>query len=335
LFCVWDGELLAIEARTGRVLWSHSPPGARLNLAGHGKLFPTLAFGERSILVQRAGERWLIDQQGGRALHQERDAVEPWPPPRATADRAVVQRGHELACIDLATGEEAWKHALPDESLLTGAPAELHLNEAKLIALVPTNVGLQIECLDARTGKPAWSLLGINPGEVKEHPSGWAIDASAFYLVEDDHLTARSLDDGKRLWRRAIEPGEWQLFARGGTVLAWRGSFKETSFQFRWLGRMVQWDLRVSLDDLRWGCPLLIHDARTGEQIARADLPADRTRLKRRAGGAAFSLMPKLSQEQRRTEHGPRVQMTPQGVIIQSGDRLWKVDCKFSEKGSQ
>jgi hypothetical protein len=181
----------------------------------------------------------------------------------------------------------------------------------------------------------SWSLLGINPGELKEHPSGWAMDADAFYLVENNQLTARSLADGKRLWRREIEPGEWRLLARGGTVLAWRGLFKEGSFQFRWLGGMVQWDLRMSLEDLRRGCPLLIHDAETGEQITRVDLPADRTRLKRTAGGAALALMPQLRQQQRPTEDGARVQITPQGVILQSGDRLWKVDCKFSEKGSQ
>ncbi len=270
-------RLFALDVETGRVLWSHWAPNARLRLPPpRGCFFPNFHASATRLLVQTAtGRRWLLDAATGRLLDDSPTSSQPWPaPPRALDAHtlALVADSRRVLTLDAATGKDLWHLDLPGKTTLTGEPPQVLSHGDVLLLATPTNLGYRLDRLDRSSGQRSWArpcLLNLD----RLDTTAWALDDEAVFLAHDHLLEARSLADGRLLWERPLsEASSWIVRRVGEGLLAYPDVAPRPYFRFPSLGVSVQWK-RVKPPDAPAGFPVLCCDARTGRLVQRLNFP--------------------------------------------------------------
>ena len=216
LFAQGERRLFALDADSGRVLWTRWAPGARLRQPPpDGRFFHVFPVNADVLLVQTSGgRRWLLDAATGNLLHDDPTASEPWPrvPVRLPdGGICITPDARTVVLLDPASGREVWTYTLPGATTRTGEAPRLTVGPHALLLAWATNIGWRLQRLDPATGKPLWTDPPlVNVGELDVE--GWSQDGDAFYGVQDRVLFARSLKDGAVLWQRPLAgpAGRWR-----------------------------------------------------------------------------------------------------------------------------
>jgi outer membrane protein assembly factor BamB len=292
-----DRRLLVYQAETGRLLWSQWAPGGMLGTAvPEARFHAHFRVLDDAVLLQtRTGRRWLLDAATGRFLQDAPTDREPWP--RVTFDPGngadpppcLVREGGRIVRLDPASGAEIWSWALPGPTQLNGESVQLHVTPRGVLVLIPTNIGPQLQHLDAATGKPLWEreVIFTTAGEVVRATerldlSAWSVDGKAVYLVREQVLQARSLADGKVLWEQTLAGprGLWRTNltptgARGSVLLVYPEAVPARVWRFSWIFGSIQWIVDDPPEASRGqGCPIACYDPAAGQVVQRLNLPA-------------------------------------------------------------
>jgi outer membrane protein assembly factor BamB len=267
-------RLVALDLDGGFVDWSCWAPSARLFPIGGGRFQPSYYAGDRWIILQTTGgHRLVLDSRTGREVNRAAAAIEPWPQPPLplSGNRFVlVENARRVLLLDAARAKEfwSWKPRLP--TALTGEPPRLFGDEMGLFLLVARNLGYDLERLDPRTGVSQWPeafrLIG-RPVDAE----AVAHDDKAVYVAWDDMLLARSLEDGKLLWKQKLSESapRWQVRRLGAWLVLWP---KERDWlRWSWLPAgefAVAVPLRARLG---WPFPVLLYQAADGKLVQRLD----------------------------------------------------------------
>ena len=319
-------RLFAVDAATGSTLWTKWAIGARLHQEPPlGHFHPRLTPLGMALLVQPTpGQLWLLDAATGNRIHEETNRFEPWPrSPVAINDHtaAVVLDARTVALIDGTTGKTVWKHTNADMTTATGEAPQLVVDRENIVLVTANNLGYTLQRLDRATGKPLWDkppLLSLAPASVT---TGWSLDNEALYCTQDQALTARSLADGKILWRRVLPEanGVWQTWRLGDAVLAYPTAIGGQQFQFRWQGFSVQWDMDHSREvGVGPGLPVMCCDALSGRLRQRLNLCAGAPRVRTRIG-----FVSRLAGSSR-LDAAPQVVRTRSDLLIAIDSRVWR-----------
>jgi outer membrane protein assembly factor BamB/tetratricopeptide (TPR) repeat protein len=265
-------RLFALNAETGAVLWDRWAPDGELHLPfPRGCFSPCYHAGSAAVLVQMSGRRWLLDAATGRLVHEAADNRDLWQRPPLQLDErtlCVTPDCRHVEMLDALTGRCLWTHRLAEGTTLSGEmPSVLGRGDVLLI-LQPANVGYSLQRLDRVSGKPVWPrppLLAVKSPDL----SAWTFDGQAVYGIEEDVLTARSLRDGRILWRQSLHGAkEWQARRVGDYLAVTPRASAEARFRFRSPLGAVQWHLGSLLapDAL---CSMSCHDPETGPRVQR------------------------------------------------------------------
>jgi outer membrane protein assembly factor BamB len=225
LICLHDQRrFIALDLATGEVGWQRAAPSAALRPLDGGVFQPHFLVRQGDVLAQdaHAARVWLT---GGRVVER---AENPWPraweqPPLAQASCIyVTAQAGRVVCLDAKTRRPRWTFEPAWPTSLTGAPAVLFGNGRVVLALVPRNQGHELVCLDPRDGGVTWRLP---PDTFRTAPdrTAVALDEKAVYAARRDGLEARSLNDGRLLWRQALPAAgaPWRLLYAAGTLIAY------------------------------------------------------------------------------------------------------------------
>ena len=199
-------------------------------------------------------------------------------------------------------GGVEWRHESPHRTSITGEAPQVFGHGEALLALMPLNQGRELTCFDPATGAPRWTLpphLCHDGFDV----SLALLDDGAVYYPYRNRLIARSLKDGRELWKLALPTGvgPWQVDRFGPSLLVWRRSFagipSVLAFADPLTAPCTVWFGRRGLAPL----PILLIDPTTGGIRQRFDLPHDHgpvfaqvhgDRLIATAGGAVHGFTP-------------------------------------------
>ena len=216
LFCLFDQRLLlALSPSSGQVVWQRWAPGGELQTLDEAARFSShYHAGDRFVLLQTGGKRLSLDSRTGQVLH-EATAPAPWPQsPFALGDGRLVlaEEAGRTLLLDVVTNKTLWRHEPPGYTSLTGAPARVFGDNQKLLALVPRNLGIELVRLDAAKGTRLWSVPAL------PEVSDLQLDTDSVYLLHQNVLEARWLQDGKRRWKQTL-PFVGKRIIRNGPAL--------------------------------------------------------------------------------------------------------------------
>ncbi len=283
LYCV-QGErrIYALDAESGRVLWTRWAPSARLRQPyPYGRFFHVFPVNSEVLLVQTSGgRRWLLDAATGAVLHDAPTTSEPWPRAPvllANGGVCIIPEAESVLLLDPTSGRDVWTYRLVGVTTRTGEAPKATAGPNALLMACALNIGWRVQRFDPATGKPQWADPPlINTGELDVE--GWSHDADAFYGVQNRTLFARSLKDGSLLWRQSLAGslGRWQTQRSGDALLAYPLEGKGWRFQFRWLAAAVQWtECSPPEEKPGRGYPVVCCDAKTGRLVQRLDFAVD------------------------------------------------------------
>jgi outer membrane protein assembly factor BamB/tetratricopeptide (TPR) repeat protein len=336
-------RLFAVNAETGAVLWDRWAPGAGLRLSfPQGRFSPCYHAGAETVLVQMAGRRWLLDAATGRLILQAPDGGELWQRPPLELDErtlCVTPDSRHVVLLDARKGKSLWTHTLTGGTTLSGEIPQVLGRGDVLFCVKPANVGYFLQRLDRATGEPIWPqplLLTRKAPDV----SAWTFDREAVYCVEEASLVARSLADGRVLWRRALDgAGGWQARRVGDYLTVWPvPSAKEPRFRFRSPLGAVQWNLGpLLMPEAVFAVAYL--DPKTGKLIQRLNLriesPVRTTRRSGRTAGEAGRSVVVRTSSLLASEEGPVVRFDSPRPMIAAGGEVWglTVGAEVSDAG--
>ena len=232
-----NGPLTAVEATTGRILWSLD-----CKTAGSIDLGRTRLFVDGMLLrgTQGCGDldkvRILrIDPQTGR-VHWSADAeAHRYKTGKDNEHRDFVMYYEQESAADLLRMAEGDSASVDSAfAALTGRPTQLIL------------AGERLQAIDYATGRTAWS--------VGEKPGRWAPLApqGLSLWVDDDKLVAYSTRDGSKAWTYDLK-APWGFFFETDTtpnsdllIITWKGAHRldRTTGRPRWA---------IARDDETWG----------------------------------------------------------------------------------
>jgi outer membrane protein assembly factor BamB len=283
-------RLFAIGVDKGSVLWQRWAPDGELRLPfPRGCFAPFYRATAQTVLVQMAGRRWLLEAATGRLLHEAEDGRDLWQRPPLELDEqtlCVTPDNRHVVLLNARTGQAKWTHPIRGDTTLSGEVSALLGRGDVLLYVKPANVGYFLQRLDRGTGAPVWprpQLLAVKRWDA----GAWTLDAEAVYGIEDGSLTARSLADGRLLWRRSLPAGAGHVRRIADYLAVLPGPFTtETRFRFRSPFGSVQWDLGP-LRTPESLCSMSCYDPKTGQLVQRLNFrietpprttPARRTR---------------------------------------------------------
>ncbi len=324
--------MFALDAESGRVLWTRWAPGARLRQpAPDGRFFHVFPVSADVLLVQTSGgRRWLLDAATGSLLHDDPTTAEPWPRvPVLLPDGGVclTTDARTVVRFDPTAGRDVWTYTLPGVTTRTGEAPRLAVGPDALLLAWATNIGWRVQRLDRATGKPVWAdppLVNVGVLDV----DGWSVDADAFYGVQDRVLFARSLKDGALLWEQQLAGpvGRWRTRRVGDALLAYPAETHGVRFQFRWLAGALQWEgWRPPEDGPGRGYPVVCCDPKTGRLVQRLNFVVG-SRSVARLDPDGAGVLPALAVEM--VEGRPLVHLSPQGLVVAAGGRAWGLAAK-------
>ncbi len=362
LYCMQgQRRLLAYDVETGRLLWEKWAPGGMLGDAvPDGRFLPGYRVMEKTLLVQLGtGRRWLLDAATGVCLHEAPADREPWPvlswssgfsrsspqdrlKPELQLNPApiFIREKEKLVQLDANTGEEGWNWPLPGKALRTGEPIQVLVSPDSVLVLTPTNLGLQLQRLDPRTGSPHWNKPPYLSAE-RLDLSGCSVDERAVYLVREQTLLALSLQDGRVLWEKPLSgpKGTWRTLllhgsrqkepgqTSGDTLLVYPDQVPAQSWELCWLGGSVQW-IVGGVPEARptQGCPIHCLEPASGQLIQRLNLPACLPRMlgpNRQAGLEELAVQPSLRVREVLVPSGLVVRLGAKGLVVALGGQVW------------
>jgi outer membrane protein assembly factor BamB len=324
-------RLFAVNAEIGAVLWDRWAPDAGLRLPfPQGRFSSCYHAGAKTVLVQMAGRRWLLDAATGRLIHEAPDGGELWQRPPLELDErtlCVIPDSRHVVLLDIRTGQSLWTHTLAGGTTLSGEIPQVLGRGEVLLCVRPANVGYFLQRLDRATGKPVWPQPRLFTQKTPDL-STWTFDQEAVYGVEEASLAARSLVDGRVLWRRALEGTRgWQARRMGDYLTVWPvPSAEDARFRFRSPLGAVQWDLGPMLT-AEAVFAVMCCDPKTGQLIQRLNFRMEtppRTVWERRrtAEGGGRCMAARTSALLASTD-GPVVRLDSPRPTIASGGEVW------------
>lgn len=329
-FCL-QGEcrLLALGAASGRVLWQHWAPAARLDADVLGCRFsPHYLATAEWVLLQFAGRCRVLDAGSGLLLRDFPTEPILWPqsPLLLGDNRVAVVNGRALVvALDLPSGKVAWSHALPRPPSLTGEPPLIAGGRDALLVAVPRNYGYALQRLDPATGRALWSEevpLGpdrIDPGRV-------ALDGGGVFYTSRNVAAALALDDGRVLWEQTLPgpAGGWRLRREGPALLAWPAEARRAKLHSRWAAASLELDVTFPPEDRPGrGVPVLLLDPQSGRATQRLNFVAPAPRVQGRlASDEELTAVPGLRAE-RAAADGPVVRLTRDGLAVGWDGKAW------------
>ncbi|MCI0462681.1 MAG: PQQ-binding-like beta-propeller repeat protein, partial [Gemmataceae bacterium] len=200
-------RFFAVAADHGQVLWTCWAPAARLRPpAPAGRFHSRYHASANWLVVQTSGgERWILDSQTGRKLHEAPTSSEPWPRAPLALDEhriCLIPDARQIVLFDGTTGKEIWTYALHRQRWpsLSGEAPQILGAKNTLLVLLALNYGYELEALDLRTGKPLWPGRRLVSRSPVDFATG-AIDEGGVYFVSRGVLSARNLSDGSLRWQ--------------------------------------------------------------------------------------------------------------------------------------
>jgi hypothetical protein len=324
-------RLFAVNAETGAVLWDRWAPDAGLRLPfPQGRFSSGYHAGAKTVLVQMSGRRWLLDAATGRLIHQAPDGGELWQRPPLELDEhtlCVAPDSRHVVLLDARTGQSLWTQTLAGGTTLSGEIPQVLGRGEVLLYVRPANVGYFLQRLDRATGKSIWPQPRLFTRKTPD-VSTWTFDQEAVYGVEEASLTARSLADGRVLWRRALDGARgWQARRAGDYLTVWPvPSAADARFRFRSLLGAVQWNLGPLLKP-EAVFAVACCDPKTGQLIQRLNFRMEtpaRTAWERRTtaedGGRCLAVRTSALLA---SADGPVVRLNSPRPTIASGGEVW------------
>ena len=327
-------RLFAMNTETGEILWDRWAPDGALRLSPPRSCFSACYHaGAETVLVQASRRRWLLDAATGQVLDEAADSSELWRRSPLQLDEhalCVISDPRQVRLLDSRTGKCLWTHLSDQSTTLSGElPSVLGRGDV-LIHVQPRNAGYYLQRLDRATGKSLWphsqriaaKTLDLNV---------WTFDSQALYGIEDRFLIARSLTDGKVLWRRALPAGATWQARRIGDYLAVCACACTTTARFRFRSPLgaVQWDVGSLLapDAIS---PLSCYDPKTGQLIQRLNFRIEsplRTTFGKRSipqeGGRSWIVQ---TSSLLASERGPVIRLDSPRPFVALGGEVWGVD---------
>jgi hypothetical protein len=298
LFFLQGGRLFALDADTGRVLWTRWGPSAFTSPAAAARPLST-GYRVSEDTVEVPELRWCLDSRTGEAL----------PDPQQGLPHVVCHR-------EPATGKVLWKYEIPGPTTLTGEAPQLLAFPAGIrrscLLIVAHNYGTTLQRLDE--GKPRWSRpVLFRPDPV--WPGGISSDEDTLCFVHDGILTAVGLADGRQRWTspmlmpKTTVPIRWRALRAGEYVLAYPNEMRQLSFAVPLTFGALECGLTLHPVAGGW-FPLFLCDRKTGKLVQRLNLqsPLPRVWVGRRPDVV---------------ESRPAVAITPRGLVIHFGDQAW------------
>jgi outer membrane protein assembly factor BamB len=325
-------RLLALDAPSGRVLWTRWAPAAELRVPLPGsRFFPDFLAGETRVLVQATGGRgYFLDAVTGQVIREFPTREEPWSAV-VHGETFLVRDGLQVLSLDLH-GRETWTFALPERTFVYGDPPQLRTDSDSVFLLGATSLGYELHRLAVATGKPVWPRpLRIEADQLEL--SGWSVGEKTLYFVRDQRLSARSLADGKVLWERHLPElrGGWKTRLMPGEgskayLLVYPGTGLGRRITFRWLTGSVQWTMAFAPEaQIATGCPLLVCDPATGDVLQKWTMAVNPVRLCDAEKPPGFTLWPKLRVEPTPVEAGLTVAVTGPGLRLTRQNQVWEI----------
>lgn len=300
LFFLQGGRLFALDAATGRVLWTRWGPSAFLRPPDVARpLAPSYRAGEQT--VELPDMRWCLDSHTGKLLRQ------------------LPQESPYTVCgREPATGKVLWKYEVPQPTTVTGEPPRLldvPLGDRRSsLLLIFRNYGTVLQRLD--NGKPRWDRPVLFRPDPVWAP-GISVDTDAVYFVHAGVLTAVGLDDGRQQWTHPLLATEarvshWWTRRAGDFVLAYP-ALRTFSSPVPLSFGALEWGLTLSPGaGIDGSFPVLLCDRKTGKLVQRLNLAGRGPRLWLRWKGTRGP-----------QDNKPAVAVTPGGLVVLLGNKVW------------
>lgn len=244
IYVVQAGRLFALNAVTGRCRWFYE---ASL----FGRILAIWPMGT-SVLLQVPGRREIIDARTGQRQSRYEDSFRPWPrePLAVQGDVIVVPDANRVQRIDQA-GRIVWEVRPSGRTTRSGeAPfvvSAIRDGEGNppgtargtdLVLIVPENIGLRLQTLDAATGKLAANApLLHGPAD----PRAWCRQANRLWCIHEGRLKAWDQLTGKPAFDLPTRiDGEAHLAIHAGRLIAWPREGPAVRLVVRWRWVAVQ-----------------------------------------------------------------------------------------------
>ncbi len=264
LYCFrGSSELLAFDAETGLLEWSHKTAADSIN--------PNHLIGPRRIVLQNRQPSAVVvlDAESGKQLaeYPGEEDDEAWPrPPVALDDERVLLVNDRLtvSLLELSSGRTAWTFQ-ESKVMPTRGPPRVMCDGERVLVL---HDGAELIRLDPASGSKLWSTpLGAE--DLSERSEAVVVSGSRCYYasgasrgLSTPTLSAISLDNGSLLWSRHLEGprGGWALAPSDQTIAAFPGA-----------SSAVESDVEA--------LPLAVYSLESGEVIQRFLFPSETASL--------------------------------------------------------
>ncbi|AMV24506.1 outer membrane biogenesis protein BamB [Gemmata sp. SH-PL17] len=297
---IGEHHLVALDLQARRVVWVLGATGRNgyesLAFASTPRFGPHFAVTEKYIIAQLSdGRRWFIKLETGRPAAQpvlgERTARVNWPhaPATLSENQLALADGPGLVRLVSLGGRVRWAYEVEHEDGLAGEPPQVRSWGNSVLIAVRRNYGVDIECVDATTGKPVWNDPAFADA-FRIDLFASAADAAHVYVPAENTLLGISLDTGKTEWTANL-PGlpdtTWTVRAGKSCVIAYPTRAIPRESMDTVLARVTRsfraeplvWRLPGLASTLydAWvdrTLPVLLLDPKTGKRIGRYEIPA-------------------------------------------------------------
>ncbi len=220
---VGRGQLLALDANTGDILWCRDGAGrprvAEYPLPLAPDYDPEVAWAGDSLIVRRSdGFREQLRAADGRLVRAEPSSVSTWPTPPAWLgpERLAVADGPGLVRAIRPGGPggrapASWEWAAPNPAGLLGSAPQLLRTPAGLVVVTERTYARELDLLTPDRGR--WAQAALLPGAGQ---LAVAANDEAVFAAAGPQLHALRRRDGRPAWR-APSP-RWSLAAGSRAV---------------------------------------------------------------------------------------------------------------------
>lgn len=181
------GDVAALHARTGQLLWSHNLEGLVLGPAVEG---------ERAVFVTESGEAAAFSP-GGTVLWKRTFASQPSAPTVSDSTLYLGFSSGKVLAFNLETGATLWETQLPRIRGRTVVSRPVSTGPVLLAGTCDS----RLVCLDRRSGEILWETGFENWVQVPPAVS----DTMVYVSCDDGRLHVLSLNDGALLHSHEID----------------------------------------------------------------------------------------------------------------------------------
>lgn len=282
-----EGELYALDARTGDRLWYKDLD--RPILAGVG------ADAQHLYVVGRNGELLALNRQNGELVWSASMPAEVLAKPRSNGNQLVVSTiDGKLIAFDVGSGQRLWQYDSDAAILSYRGTAEPYIDRERVLAGFSNGMLMSFDVL---TGAPLWEYpVSVASGRTELER---LVDVDGEPLVIDDavlvvgyqgKLAALGLDNGQELWTReasslrspGVGSGNLYVAAADGTLISYSAfsraeTWRIDTLSWRRLTAPVAYQDLVAVGDYE-GYLHLVSQA-DGEFVGRTRVDSDGLRV--------------------------------------------------------